>query len=55
LPCSQPAVHQLPCQARTSPKIQVTIMAGLMIALSRRRSMILKVSDWIEPLGASQW
>ena len=29
-------------------------MAGLMIALSRRRSMILKVSDWIEPFGVSQ-
>ena len=30
-------------------------MAGLMIALRSRRSMILKVSDWIEPFGRSQW
>ena len=36
------------------PASQATIMAGVMIALSSRRSITLKVSDCTEPASAAQ-
>jgi hypothetical protein len=39
-----PLVHRA-----SSPASQVTIIAGLMIIFSNRRSIILKVSDCFEP------
>src|SRR4029079_7899673 len=54
LMCSQWAAIQPPFQASQRPSTQVTIIAGLMIALSRRRSITLKVSDCREPGSASQ-
>ena len=41
-------------QASQSPSTQVTTIAGLMITVSSRRSITLKVSDCGEPGSASQ-
>ena len=39
---------------RTTPKLQVAIMAGFMMTRSSLSSMTLNVSDWTEPFSASQ-
>ncbi|MCY1561847.1 hypothetical protein D9M68_991610 [compost metagenome] len=49
----QPELQSAPPKwISVSPKIQVAIMAGFMMPLSRRRSITLKVSDWTEPFSA---
>jgi len=44
-----------PFQTSHRPRTQLTTMAGVMIAVSSRRSIILKVSDCLEPTSAAQW
>ena len=50
--CSQPRRRSRPSQASSRPRIQVAPIAGLMIALSSRRSITLNVSDCAEPGSA---